>query len=296
MERYEDDYLERVFVARTRGWILAFTEQGHCYFLPVLDVPESARASRGQSVYALLGSAGRQDRIVAMIPVDDLATPDRYLVFLSRKGLMKRTPLGDFGNPRAGGVIAAGVRDGDQIMNVALSDGLAEVMLLSASGRAIRFAEAEVPSVGRTAQGVKGIGLKDPDEVVGMILVRRDANLLTVTEEAMAKRVPVSEFPLQKRGGMGNLVSSAGGGSKMVAALEVLDADEVMLISAAGRVTQVSTDMIPVQGRRTHGRRIAKLPPGDRVVEVTRTQSGGGAPAAPSFEEEGSQLDLLGES
>jgi DNA gyrase subunit A len=296
MERYEDDYLERVFVARTRGWILAFTEHGHCHFLPVLDVPESARASRGQSVYALLGSAGRQDRIVAMIPVDDLTTADRYLVFLSRKGLMKRTPLGDFGNPRAGGVIAAGVRDGDGIVNVALSDGLAEIMLLAASGRAIRFAEAEVPSVGRTAQGVKGIGLKGPDEVVGMLLVRRDANVLTVTEEAMAKRVPVSEFPLQKRGGMGNLVTSAGGGGKMVAVLEVLDADEVMLISAAGRVTQVSSDMIPVQGRRTHGRRIAKLPAGDRVVEVTRTQSGGGAPAPPSFEEEGSQLDLLGES
>ncbi len=296
MERYEDDYLERVFVARTRGWILAFTEKGHCHFLPVLDVPESARASRGQSVYALLGSAGRQDRIVAMIPVDDLTAADRYLVFLSRKGLMKRTPLGEFGNPRAGGVIAAGVRDGDQIVNVALSDGLAEIMLLAASGRAIRFAESEVPSVGRTAQGVKGIGLKGPDEVVGVLLVRRDANVLTVTEEAMAKRVPVGEFPLQKRGGMGNLVTSAGEGSKMVAALEVLDADEVMLISAAGRVTQVSTDLIPVQGRRTHGRRIAKLPPGDRVVEVTRTQSGGGAPAAPSFEEEGSQLDLLGES
>jgi DNA gyrase subunit A len=294
MERYEDDYLERVFVARTRGWILAFTEQGHCHFLPVLDVPESARASRGQSIYALLGAAERKDRIVAMVPVDDLTVPDRYLVFLTLKGLMKRTALGEFGNPRAGGVIAASVRAGDRITDVALSDGLAEVMLLSAAGRAIRFSEAEVPAVGRTAQGVKGMGLKGTDEVVGMLLVRRDANVLTVTEDAMAKRTPVGDFPLQKRGGMGNLVTSAGGGSKMVAALEVLDSDEIMLISAAGRVSRVAADTIPVQGRRTHGRRLIKLPPGDRVVEVTRTQGGGEVPAPAGVEAPESQLDLLG--
>jgi len=132
MERYEEDFLEGIFVARTQGWILAFTEGGQCHFLSVFDVPESARSSRGQSVYALL-AADRADRIVAMIPVDDLTAADRYLVFLSHQGLMKRTALVDFGNPRAGGVIAAGVRSGDGIRDVALSDGLAEVMLLSAS-------------------------------------------------------------------------------------------------------------------------------------------------------------------
>src|SRR5690606_13179375 len=144
MERYEDDYLERVFVARTRGWILAFTEGGHCHFLPVLDVPEGARASRGQSVYALLEGADRKDRIVSMIAVDDLQEEGRFLVFLSRQGIVKRTALQEFSNPRSGGVRAAGVRDGDAVIDVVLSDGTAELILFSRSGRAIRFPEEEV--------------------------------------------------------------------------------------------------------------------------------------------------------
>jgi DNA gyrase subunit A len=295
MERYEDDYLERIFVARTQGWVLAFTEGGHCHFLPVLDVPESARSSRGQSVYALLGGADRSDRIVSMIPIDDLAQTDRYLVFLSRGGVIKRTALSEFTNPRAGGVKAAGLKDGDAILDVALSDGLAEVMLLSSSGRAIRFAEAEVPPVGRTAQGVKGMALKGSDTVVGMLMIRRDACVLTVSEDALGKRIPVGEFPLQKRGGMGNMVTASGAASKTVAALEVLDADEVMLITGGGQVTRIAADEIPEQGRRTQGRKLMKLPAGDRVVEVTRTQGGGGEPAAPAPLMGDPQLELLGE-
>jgi DNA gyrase subunit A len=297
MEKYDDDYLEWVFVARTRGWILAFTEQGQCHFLPVLDVPESGRASRGQSVYALLGAADRRDRIVAMIPVDDLQAAERYLVFLSRGGTVKRTPLSEFSNPRSGGIIAAGVKDGDRILDVALSDGLAEVMLLSSAGKAIRFTEAEIPSVGRTAQGVKGMELKGKEQVVGMVLIRREANVLTVSEDAVGKRIPVGEFPLQKRGGMGTLVTPAGGSeARVVAALEILDTDEVVLISAAGQVIRVAADAIPVQGRRTQGRRIARLGAGDRVVEVTRAQGGDAGPApAPALSgAEGAQLDLLG--
>jgi DNA gyrase subunit A len=295
MERYGDDYLERVFVARTSGWILSFTERGHCYFLPVLDVPESARASRGQSIYALLEGADRTDRIVSTIPVDDLEAASRVLVFVSRGGVVKRTGLAEFANPRSGGIIAAGLKKGDRILEVALSDGLAEVMLLSSGGRAIRFAESEVPVVGRTAQGVKGMGLKGSEEVVGMVMVRREATVLTVGENALGKRTSVSEFPLQKRGGMGNLVTPAGGGAgKVVAALEVLDSDEVMLVTAGGRVSRVEAASIPAQGRRTQGRKLMKLAAGDRVVEVTRSQEGEGAPAG-SLAGGNGQLDLLDE-
>ncbi|MCG6957688.1 MAG: DNA gyrase subunit A [Gemmatimonadetes bacterium] len=295
MERYEDDYLERVFVARTAGWILSFTEQGQCFFLPVMDVPESARASRGQSIYALVDGADRRDPIVSMIAIDDLGAQARVLLFLSRGGVVKRTDLSDFSNPRAGGIIAAGLKKGDRILEVALSDGLAEVMLLSSAGRAIRFAEDEIPVVGRTAQGVKGIGLKGSEEVVGMVLVRREASVLTVGEDAMGKRTAVSEFPLQKRGGMGNLVTaSGGGGARLVAALEVLDADEVMLVTAGGQVSRVEASSIPVRGRRTQGRKLVKLVAGDRVVEVTRSQEGGGAPAADPLAGSDGQLDLLG--
>ncbi len=298
MERYEDDYLEKIFLARTQGWILAFTEQGHCHFLPVLDVPESARASRGQSVYALLEGADRKDRIVSMIAVDDLAAEDRYLVFLSRQGVVKRTPLSDFSNPRAGGIKAAGVKKGDEIMDVSLSDGTAEVMLLSRGGRAIRFPEDQISVVGRTAQGVKGMSLKGADEVAGMLLIRRDATVLTVSEDGVGKRTPISEFPLQNRGGMGNLAVPGGGkNAPIVAALEVLEADEVMIVTAGGQVTRAAADSVPVQGRRTQGKRMATIGKGDRVVEVTRAQGRGGAPARDEVggEEGEGQLDLLGE-
>jgi DNA gyrase subunit A len=296
MERYEDDYLEKIFVARTQGWILAFTELGHCHFLPVLDVPESARASRGQSVYALLEGADRSDRIVSMIAVEDLGAEDRYLVFLSRKGVMKRTAISDFSHPRAGGVRAAGVKAGDGLKEVAFSDGSAEVMLLSRGGRAIRFPEDQVSVVGRTAQGVKGMSLKGDDEVAGMLLIRRDATVLTVSEDGLGKRTPISEFPLQNRGGMGNL--AVPGGEKnapIVCALEVVEADEVMIVTAGGAVTRAAADSVPVQGRRTQGKRMAPVEGGDRVVEVTRAQGRGGAPARQEMtsEEDEGQLDLL---
>ena len=200
MERYEDDYLERLFVARTQGWILACTEGGPCHFLQVLDVPESARASRGQSVYSLLDGADRTDRIISMIAIEDLSVEDHYLVFLSKKGVMKRTQLKEFSHPRAGGLRASGVKSGDGIMDVALSDGTGEIMLLSRAGRAIRFPESQVSVVGRAAQGVKGMSLKGDDEVVGMLMIRRDATVLTVSEDGLGKRTLISEFPTETWG------------------------------------------------------------------------------------------------
>ena len=305
MERYDDDYLERIFVARTRGSILAFTENGHCHFLPVLDVPESARASRGKSVYALLEGADRKDRIVSMIPIDDLNVPDRFLVFLSRKGVMKRTPVSDFSHPRSGGVRAAGVKAGDGIMDVVLSDGTADVMLLARGGRAIRFGEDQVSIMGRTAQGVKGMSLKGEDEIAGMLLIRRDSTVLTISEDGLGKRTLVSDFPLQNRGGMGNLAVPAGEeNAPIVCALEVVEADEVMVVTAAGQVTRAAADSVPIQGRRTRGTRMVELEPGDRVVEVTRAHGRGGPPAqervTAKIEKMGAsgsdddQLDLLG--
>ncbi len=295
MERYEEDYLEWIFTARTRGWILAFTEQGQAYFLPVLDVPESARSSRGQSVYSLVGGADRSDPIVSMLPVDDLGAEDRFLVFLSRKGVVKRTALSEFANPRAGGVIAAGLKKGDRILDVALSNGTSEVMLLSRGGRAIRFQEDEIGVVGRTAQGVKGMDLRGDDEVVGLLLIRRAATVLTVTDRGMGKRTPVDDFPLQKRGGLGTLAMPSGGESaNVVCALEVIESDQVVVVTAGGQVSRVDAEAVPMQGRRTQGRRIVTLASSDRVVEVTRGEGRDAAPARGPLREEG-QLDLLEE-
>jgi DNA gyrase subunit A len=303
MDRFEGDYLERVFVARTQGWILVFSQRGHVYFLPVLDVPEGSRASRGQSLYGLIGS-NRSDPVVSVLPLEDLAA-DRYLVFLSRGGIMKRTPLSEFSNPRAGGIIATGVKAGDQVFDVALSDGNAEVMVLSRGGRAIRFAESQVSVLGRTAQGVKGMEFRGDDRVIGMLMVRREAQVLTVSEDGLGKRTPVDEFPLQNRGGLGTLaVASGDEGSALVSALEVVDGEAVMVVTAGGTVHRVPVADLPIQHRRSRGKTMVSLAAGDRVVEVTRASgSPGGRKAPPGAESEATltgggsggriQIDLL---
>ncbi len=276
MEDYEDDFLERVFVARSTGWVLAFTGAGHVHFLSVLDIPESSRKSRGQSCYALVGG-DRSDPIVSLVPVEDLET-DGYLVFVSEQGTVKRTPLEEFSRPRAGGIIAAGVKEGDRILDVALSDGRAELMLLTRHGRAIRFREEDVSVMGRTARGVKGLDLKEGDRVVGVVPLRREAWILTVSEDGMGKRTEVSEFPLQKRGGLGTLaVPSEGPSAPLVGALEVLEGDEIMVITGGGTVHRKGSHEVPAQGRRTRGSRLVPLDSGDRVVEVTRGTGEAGA-------------------
>ena len=252
MERFENDYLERIFVARTQGWLLAFTESGHLHFLPVLDVPEGGRASRGQSIYGLT-QADRSDPVITMLAPDDL-TAECFVVFLTKNGLMKRTRLSEFANPRIGGVIAAGLKEGDRIMDVRLSDGEGEVMLITKAGRAIRFPESDLSILGRTAKGVKGIDLKGDDAVVGMLLIRREAWVLSVTEDGKGKRTEVGDFPLQKRGGLGTLAVPTGDGTALVSALEVLEGDEVMVVMASGEVTRLHADEVPSQGRRTQGR------------------------------------------
>jgi DNA gyrase subunit A len=302
MERFEGDYLERVFVARTQGWILVFTKGGQVFYLPVLEVPEGSRASRGQSLYALV-RAGRHDPIVSVLPVEDLGL-DRTLVFLTKKGLMKRTSLSEFSKPRAGGIIASGVRKGDEIFHVGLSDGNGEIMVLSQDGRAIRFPEDQISILGRTAQGVKGMGLKGDDRVVGMLLVRREAQVLTITEEGMGRRTRVDEFPRQNRGGMGTMVLPGGAAAgKLVSALEVVEGEDVMVVTAGGKVFRIPVDDIPEQHRRSKGRSVVSLPPGDRVVEVTRASgrrssvsssgAGGGDGGTPASEPV-DQMELLG--
>jgi DNA gyrase subunit A len=271
MENHPDDWMSRIFTARTGGWILAVTEQGQVHFVAVMDIPESSRASRGQSIYAL-ASAPREDRILDLIPVEILGDEDHALVFVTAGGLVKRTALSEFSNPRAGGIIGAGVRDGDRILQVLRSDGQAQLLLLTSQGRSIRFEEKEVSLMGRTAQGVKGIDLREGDEVVGAVLLRREAMILTVNSEGWGKRTALDEFPLQKRGGLGTVVTPiAGGESQLVAGLEVVDGEEVTLVSTEGSITAIPVTRAPEQGRRTRGARLLALARSERVRTVTRS-------------------------
>ena len=275
MARYPDDYLERLFVARTQGWILAFTEGGHVHFLSVADVPESGLASRGQSLYALT-EGSRADPFTALLQVDTM-TAEGQVVFVTERGTVKRTRLSEFSNPRPAGLAASRVRPGDRIVTVMLSEGGADVMLATQHGRAIRFAEGQVPVMGRAAFGVKGIGLRGDDLVVSALLIRREGTVLAVSDQGWGRRTDVNDYPRQKRGGLGVLMTPPGGGDgRLIGAIEVLDQDAVMLVTAAGRITQVVAGDVPVTGKAARGTRLAEVEVGDRVVRVTRTQGGGG--------------------
>ena len=285
MEQFRGDYLEAVSVARTRGWLLSFTSKGHVHFLKVENIPEGSRASRGKSIWALLGVDGRH-RIVATLSIDDLGE-DRYLTFATRGGLLKRTRLGEFSNPKAGGIIAMRVRPADGMLDVKSTYGDTEFLLVSRNGRAIRFPERDVPVVGRVAQGVKGIGLQGGDEVIALVVAVREASILMVADSGAGKRTPISEFPLQRRGGLGALVAPmTGDRTSLVAAMEALDDDKVVLISAGGVLTGLGAGEVPVQRRNSRARAVVALAPGDRIVEVTRLH--GEVPA------QGAQFDLLG--
>ena len=285
MEQFRGDYLETVSVARTRGWLLSFTSKGHVHFLKVEDIPEGSRASRGKSIWALLGVDGR-DHIVATLSIDDLGE-DRYLTFATRGGLLKRTRLGEFSNPKAGGIIAMRVRPADGMLDVKSTYGDTEFLLFSRNGRAIRFPERDVPVVGRVAQGVKGIGLQGGDEVIALVVAVREASILMVADSGAGKRTPISEFPLQRRGGLGALVAPmTGDRTSLVAAMEALDDDKVVLISAGGLLTGLGAGEVPVQRRNSRARAVVALAPGDRIVDVTRLH--GEVPA------QGPQFDLLG--
>ena len=274
MERYPDDYLERLFVARTQGWIMAFTQGGHLYSVSVADLPEGGPASRGQSVYALT-EGNRTDPFAALLQVDSM-TPEGNVVFVTERGTVKRTRLSEFANRRTAGLAASRVRPGDRIVTVMLSEGGADIMLITRQGRAIRFPEGQVPVMGRAAFGVKGIRLRDEDVVVSALLIRREGTVLAVAGRGWGRRTDVHDYPLQKRGGLGVLMRAPGGGKgSLIGAIEVLDQDAVMLVTAAGQITQVVAGSVPVTAKTVRGTRVTVLAVADRVVKVTRSLGGG---------------------
>jgi len=296
MDKYEEDFLEHVFVASTGDTLVFFTSRGQAHALAVSDVPEAGPSSRGRALAQLL-TFDRDDRVAALIPVNEFSEL-RALLFLTAGGTIKRTTLDQYANIRAGGIAAVRVQEGDALLDVQVSEGTNDLVLVTSQGRAIRFPEQDVPTMGRVAQGVKGVQLRASDAVVGMVVVRRDATLCTVTQNGYAKRTPVAEYPAQKRGGLGTItldVSARTG--PLVAAKEVLAADELMIITATGRAVRLAGTEIPVQGRATQGKRTVELEPGDRVVEVARVareqESGPRIAQADGKVDDDEQLELM---
>jgi DNA gyrase subunit A len=268
----EEDFVENLFTASTHDSLLFFTDAGKVYWLKVHEIPEASRAAKGKALVNLLALSG-SERVTATLPVKEFRD-DRYIVMGTKKGIIKKTELSAFSNPRQGGIIALGLESGDKLIGVQLTDGQREILLGTRQGITIRFKEEEVRSMGRTAYGVKGITLEEGNEVIGMETITPDSttSILTVTEGGYGKRTPVGEYRVQGRGGKGIIsVKTTERNGLAVGFLQVRDGDQIMLMAAQGKVLRCKVDDIREIGRNTQGVRLLDLDgEGDRVVGVAR--------------------------
>ncbi|CUS33816.1 DNA gyrase subunit A [Candidatus Nitrospira nitrificans] len=268
----EEDFVVNLFTASTHDSLLFFTDAGKVYWLKVHEIPEASRAAKGKALVNLLALSSNE-KVTATLPVKEFRD-DRYIVMGTKKGIIKKTELSAFSNPRQGGIIALGLESGDKLIGVQLTDGQREILLGTRQGLTIRFKEEEVRSMGRMAYGVKGITLEEGNEVIGMETITPDSttSILTVTEGGYGKRTPVGEYRIQGRGGKGIIsVKTTERNGLAVGFLQVRDDDQIMLMAAQGKVLRCKVDDIREIGRNTQGVRILDLDgEGDRVVGVAR--------------------------
>jgi DNA gyrase subunit A len=264
----DEDWVEHLFVASTHDYLMIFTRKGQCYWLKVWEIPEGGRHARGKPIVNLLNLSG-EEAIAAVVPVREFAD-DKYLMFCTRKGVVKKTALSAYGNVRAVGLNAINIREGDELIDVQITSDGDEIVLATREGMAIRFKEADARAMGRATEGVRGIEVAD-DIVVGMVVVRPDSTLLVVSENGMGKRTEVDAYRLQRRGGKGviNLKISPKTG-KVVAIKSVTGEEQLMLITRFGVVNRQRVDEISLIGRATQGVKLVNLDEGDSVMDVAR--------------------------
>jgi len=266
-----EDFIDQLFIAHSHDTLLCFTSLGKVFWLKVYQVPQAGSGSRGRPIVNLLPLA-EDERINAVLPVKDFAA-DRYVVFATRKGTVKKTPLEAFSRPRASGIIAVELREDDRLIGADITDGSQDIMLFARSGKAIRFAEADVRTMGRTAAGVRGLRLSGADDEVIGLAIPRQPSLLIATENGYGKRTMLEEFPVQGRGGQGVIaIQTTERNGRVIGALQVSDDDEIMLISSNGTLVRTPTADISVMGRNTQGVRLIRLDEEDRLVGVERVE------------------------
>ena len=265
----DEDWVEHLFVASTHDYLMIFTRRGQCYWLKVWELPEGGRHSRGKPIINILNLSD-DEAVAAVVPVREFAD-DKYLMFCTRKGVVKKTALSAYGNVRAVGLNAINIREGDELIDVQITSGQDEIVLATRDGMAIRFEEKDARPMGRATEGVRGVDLSDDDIVVGMVVVRPDSTLLVASENGMGKRTMVDAYRLQRRGGKGviNLRVSARTG-RVVAIKAVTEDEQLMLITRHGVVNRQRVDEISLIGRATQGVKLVNLDEGDVLMDVAR--------------------------
>jgi DNA gyrase subunit A len=273
----DEDFVEKLFTASTHDYLLFFTDAGKVYWLKVHEIPEAGRAAKGKALVNLLALAG-DEKVTATLPVKEFRD-DRYVVMATRQGVIKKTELSAYGNPRQGGIIALTLDEGDRLIAVEITDGQREILLGTRQGIVIRFKEEEVRPIGRTGRGVRGITLEEGNEVIGMETITPDSttSILTITEGGYGKRTPVAEYRIQGRAGKGIIsVKTTERNGLAVGFLQVRNDDEIMIMAAQGKILRCKVDDIREIGRNTQGVRVLELDsPEDRVIGVARLAESG---------------------
>ncbi len=266
----EEDFIDQLFVASTHDTILCFSSSGKVYWLKVYELPQASRIARGKPMVNLL-PLEEGERINAVLPVRDYAE-DQFVFMVTSTGTVKKTPLQDFSRPRSNGIIALNLREDDQLVGVAVTDGSKDIMLFTSAGKAMRFPESAVRPMGRTAAGVRGVRLTKGQRVIGLI-IPDGGMILTVTENGYGKRTPIEEYPVKGRGGMGVIsIQTSERNGNVVGAVAVDQQDEIMLITDGGTLVRTLVNDVSVVSRNTQGVKLISLSGGEKLVGVARIE------------------------
>lgn len=266
----EEDFIERLFVANTHDYLIFFTDRGKCYWLKVHEIPPGGRAARGRAIVNLIGceSGEKVEAFVGVSEFDD----QRFIVMATQKGIVKKTKLSAYGNPRKGGIYAIEIRESDRLIEAKITSGEDDIVLGTREGKSIRFSEGDIRASGRKTMGVKGITLGSEDDyVVGMVVVRREGTVLVATEKGLGKRTDIIQYRVQKRGGKGVMtMRTTEKTGKMVAIMEVVDSDDLIVITDRGVLIRQSVAPIRTIGRVTQGVKLIQLDNKDKIASITR--------------------------
>jgi len=292
METRDEDFVRHLGVASTHAYLLFFTNKGRLHWLKVHALPQLGRAAKGKAIINVLALAD-DERIEAMLPVrsfEDVGD-DEYVILATRNGIVKKTALNAYANPRKAGIIAINLSEGDELISAGRTNSQNKILIATRTGKAILFDETDVRPMGRTATGVRGVALAQGDAVVGMEVIHPDATILTVTANGYGKRTPLDDYRTQKRGGQGiiNIKTSERNG-QVVGVAQVVDEDDVMLITDGGKVLRCPVDGISTMGRATQGVRMMDLAEGENLVAMARLDEGD-EPGDDSAESEDGSVD-----
>jgi len=272
MKTKEEDFVEQLFIASTKDYLMFFTDAGKVYWLKVYEIPEAGRAARGKAIVNLLNLAANE-KITTILPVKEFVE-DRYVMMATRLGVVKKTSLMEYSHPRVGGIIAVNLDDEDKLISVALTDGRQDVLLATKNGKSIRFKEEDVRSMGRVSRGVRGMTLEDDDVVIGMAIINEnfsDSTLFTVTENGYGKRTEIAEYRTQTRGGKGVItIKTTERNGCVVDIKQVSDENDLMLITDQGKILRVQVSGFSIIGRNTQGVRLMVMEEGERIMAVAR--------------------------